>query len=564
MGPKLTNREIARIFDHIADILQFKDENPFKVRAYRQAANSIYHLDEDLHYLHEKDRLDEIPGVGKAIKGKFEEMLTKGSCEYYETLLREVPEGLFDMLAIPGVGFKTIKTLYEKLGISNREELLLAARENRIRNLPGMGSKTEYSVIKGIEMLERASDKNTLGFVLPMAEDLLEYLRGCPQVLLSSLAGSIRRGKPLVTDIDILAASAEESAVRNYASRYRYIKKIEVDEPGHLKGRLQFDIPFEVIIVTPEGYYAGLLLATGSKEHLQHLLQEQSEELLVPARSESEIYQRLGMDYIPPELREDQGELEAAAQSALPQLVEFTDLQGDLHVHSGWSDGASQIQEMVEAARRLNYSYLAITDHSKSLAISGGLNVERLNAQGEEIDRLNRSWRDFMVFKGTEVDILRDGSLDYGPEVLRELDIVIASIHTNFHLDKEQQTARIVAAIKDENVDMIGHMSGRLLNRRPAYELDVERILEEAARNQVVLEINSHPDRLDIDAQLARKAIQFGIKVSINSDAHHRNDLNLVKYGVLNARRGWLEKKDVVNCSSCGEIKKIFKIKRER
>jgi len=555
----MTNREIARIFDHIADMLQFKDENPFKVRAYRQAASSIYHLDEDLHYLYEKERLDEIPGVGKAIKSKIEELLTKGTCEYYETLLREVPEGLFEMLAIPGVGFKTIKILYEKLGISNREELLLAAQDKRIRVLPGMGGKTEYSIIKGIDMLDKTSDKNTLGFVLPIAEDLLEYLRECPQVLLSSLVGSIRRGKPLVTDIDILAASHAEDLVRAYATKYRSAKKILTSEPGHIAGHLQFNIPFEIIIVAPEDYYSGLLRSTGSKEHVDRLLRDRSAAILRNVPSEAEIYKRCQLQYIPPELREDQGEFEAAAQSGIPHLVDLADLQGDLHVHSSWSDGASNISEMVEAARKLKYSYLAITDHSRSLAISGGLNEERLLAQGKEIDQMNKQWHDFKVFRGTEVDIMKDGTLDFSAELLQELDVVIASIHTNFHLDKEQQTTRIIAAIKDENVDMIGHMSGRLLNRRPAYELDVDRILEEAANNQVVLEINSHPDRLDIDAEIARKAKEYGIKVSVNSDGHHKNDLNLVRYGILNARRGWLEKTDVINCLSRQEIMKYFR-----
>jgi DNA polymerase (family X) len=555
----MTNREIARTLDHIADILQFKDDNPFKVKAYRQAANSIYHLDEDIHYLYEKDRLDEIPGVGKAIKAKIEELVTKGSCEYYEMLLREVPAGLLDMLAIPGVGFKTVQGLYEKLGVTNREELLQAARDHRIRGLPGMGGKTEYSIIKGIEMLEQTSDKNTLGFVLPMAEELLVYLRRCAQVLKASLAGSIRRGRPLVTDIDVLVASEEEALVRAHMSKYREVKKILGSEKGHLQGLLQFEVPFEIIIVAPEDFYSSLVRATGSKEHWTGLMSLAGGDIFAGVRSEAELYGRLKLAYIPPELRENHGEIEAAAQARLPELVGLDDLRGDLHIHSGWSDGASRIEETVEVARSLGYSYLAITDHSRSLAISGGLNEERLKAQGQEIDQLNQQWDDFRVFKGTEVDVLKEGMLDYSDEVLRDLDVVIASIHTHFHLDKEKQTTRIIEAIKDDNVDMIGHLSGRLLNRRPAYELDMERVLEEAAKHQVILEINSHPDRLDVDAEVALKAKEYGIKISINSDAHHKNDLKLVKYGVLNARRGWLEKKDIINCKTRKEISKYFK-----
>jgi DNA polymerase (family 10) len=555
----MTNREIARTLDHIADILQFKDENPFKVKAYRQAASSIYHLDEDIHYLYEKGRLEEIPGVGKAIEAKIEELVEKGSCEYYEKLLREVPSGLMEILSIPGVGFKTVKAVYEKLGVTNRHELLQAAQEKRIRTLPGMGGKTEYSIIKGIEMLEKTSDKNTLGFVLPMAEELLAYLRGCEPVIKASLAGSIRRGKPLVTDIDILVAADEEAVVRAQMSKYREVKKIIGSEIGHIHGLLQFDVPFEIIIVAPQYFYSGLLRATGSKEHLARLLTGARIDSIQEAGSEEEIYQHFQLAYIPPELREDQGEIEAAGQGGLPELVEPGDIRGDLHIHSNWSDGVSKIAETVEAARNLNYTYLAITDHSRSLAISGGLNEERLKLQGAEIDRLNQQGDDFTVFKGTEVDVLKDGSLDFSAELLQDLDVVIASIHTYFQLNKEKQTERIIMAIKDENVDIIGHLSGRLLNRRPAYELDIDRVLEEAAKNQVILEINSHPDRLDIDAELARRAKHLGIKTSINSDAHHKGDLKLVKYGVLNARRGWLEKKDVINTRSREEIIRYFR-----
>lgn len=550
----MTNREIARTLDHIADILQFKDENPFKVKAYRQAAHSIYHLDEDLQYLYEKKRLDEIPGVGKAIKAKIEEMVEKGSLEYYEKLRLDVPRGLLDMLSIPGVGFKTIKTVYAQLGITNRDELLRAAQDKKIRILPGMGAKTEYSIIKGIEIMEQTSDKNTLGFVLPMAEALLNHIRGYEQVKDAALAGSIRRGKPLVTDIDIVVAADDEAAVRSIAAKYREVKTIVSSEVGHIKGTLQFDIPFELIIVPPRDFCSVLFTATGSKEHVTRLISQFGLDTRNTRQNEKDIYASIKLDYIPPELRENQGEIGAAAEGSLPALVQLSDLKGDLHTHSSWSDGASKIAEVAEAARALNYSYIAVTDHSRSLPISGGLNEERLKAQAIEIDQLNQQWNDFVILKGTEVDVLKDGSLDFSDEILESLDVVVASIHTNFHLDQEKQTDRIIRAIKDGNVDIIGHLSGRLLNRRPAYELDFDRVLDEAAKNQVILEINSHPDRLDIDAALARRARQYGIKISINSDAHHKNDLKLVKYGVLNARRGWLGRQDVVNTLTRDEL----------
>jgi len=555
----MTNREIARTLDHIADILQFKDENPFKVKAYRQAANSIYHLDEDIQYLYQKKRLDDIPGVGKAIKAKIEEMVEKGSCEYYEKILLDVPKGLLNMLSIPGVGFKTIKAVYATLGVTNREELLQAARDKKIRTLPGMGGKTEYSIIKGIEMLEQTSDKNTLGFVLPMAEELLNHIKGFEQVIEAALAGSIRRGKPLVTDIDIVVAAEDEAAVRSKIVKYREVKTIVSSQKGHIQGTLQFNIPFELIIVPPSDFYSVLFTATGSKEHIARLVSRSELNLMGRCKSEKEIYERYHLEFIPPELREDQGEIGAAVNGALPELVQLGDLKGDLHTHSTWSDGASKIEEMAEAARSLDYAYIAVTDHSRSLPISGGLNEERLKTQGEEIDRLNQQWDDFIIYKGTEVDVLKDGSLDFSSEILKSLDIVVASIHTNFHLDREKQTDRIIQAIKDENVDIIGHLSGRLLNRRSAYELDIDRVLEEAAKSKVILEINSHPDRLDIDAALARRASTYGIKVAINSDAHHKNDLKLVKYGVFNARRGWLQKGDVINTWTRDELTDYIK-----
>jgi DNA polymerase (family 10) len=550
----MTNREVAKTLDYIADILQIKDDNPFKVKAYRQAANSIYRLDEDINYLYDKRLLSDIPGVGQAIQAKIEELVETGSCEYFEILLQEVPRGVLDMLSIPGIGHKTVKTVYEILGVTNLEELLQAAQDHKVRNLPGMGGKNEYAIIKGIEMLKQNDDKNTLGLVLPMAEELLAFLKGCEQVENASLVGSTRRGKPLVSDIDILVAAEDEAGVRRKVANYREVKKIVNSELGHIEGILQYDIPFEVIIVSTSEYHSALVLTTGSREHLKHLLSGRDSDFIKGCRSESEVYARFYLDYIPPELREDKGEIEAAALASLPQLVDLSDIQGDLHVHSNWSDGASKIVEMVKMARSLNYSYLAITDHSRSLPISGGLNVERLKAQGEEIDQINGLEEDIKILKGTEVDILKDGSLDFSSEVLRDLDIVVGSIHSSFKLDKEKQTERIIRAIKDEDVDIIGHLSGRLLNRRPAYELDIDQILEEAKKNRVILEINSHPDRLDIDADLARRVRDYDIKIAINSDAHHKNDLKLIKYGVLNARRGWLEKGDIINTWTLDEL----------
>lgn len=543
----MTNREVAIILDRIADILQIKDDSFFKIQAYRKAANSIYHLDEDLNTLKQANRIGEIPGVGKAVKVKIEEILEKGSCEYYERLTAEVPVGVLDMLALPGIGHKTVKTIYEKLGIDNLDDLLKAAEERKIRTLPGMGGKTEYNIKKGMELLRQHGGKVTLGLVLPLAEDFRDYLLEASSVENACIVGSIRRGKPLVSDIDILVASLEHPQILQKVGNYRGLVKITEHDSSCIKGLLTHHIEFEVIIVPPAEYFSSLIWTTGSKAHRSLLFNGAENPQLPQVNSEKEFYAVRGMEYIPPELRENRGEIEAARKHELPKLLYIEDIKGDLHIHSKWSDGAHEIKEMVDAARNFGYSYIAITDHSRSLAISGGLNEERLNAQRIAIDALNDQLENFQILKGSEVDILKDGRLDFEDDILKDLDLVIASIHSNFKLDKKKQTERIMQAAKNEHVDIIAHLTGRLLNRRNGYELDLDRVLETAAKNHTILEINAHPDRLDIGEEIARQAKDMGIKIAVNSDAHHKQDLNLMKYGVMTARRGWLGLDDVIN-----------------
>jgi DNA polymerase (family 10) len=398
-------------------------------------------------------------------------------------------------------------------------------------------------------MLNQRTGKVTLGMALPLAQDLCDYLLTLDIVEKASIVGSVRRGKPLVSDIDVLVATRSYERVKEKVANYKGINTIVNEEEDCIKGILKYNIEFEVILVAPDDYSVKLLWTTGSKEHRTKLASEFGfvENKFAGTTSELEIYKKLGLDYINPELREDKGEVEAAGKGQLPDLIEIADIKGDLHIHSNWSDGANKIQEMVETARLMGYSYLAITDHSKSLPISGGLNEIRLMAQSGVIDEINKNEKDFFVLKGIEVDILRDGRLDFESDILSQLDIVIASVHSNFKLDREKQTERIINAIRNPHVNIIGHLSGRLLNRRSGYEIDVERILEEAALNHVALEINSHPDRLDIDEDTARKAKSMGIKIAINSDAHDKNELKLQMYGIINARRGWLEKDDIIN-----------------
>lgn len=543
----MTNREVAQVLVKIADILEIKDDNPFKIKAYRNAANAIFKLEENINDLHRLDRIGDIPGVGKAVKAKIEEMLEKGNCEYYVRLLDEVPEGVLQMLSIPGLGHKTVRAIFNHSRISNLEELLKAAQNHEIRQLPGLGSKTEYNIIKGMEILAQNAGKATLGLANPVAEEFKKYLLGCNGVSAACIVGSLRRGKPLVSDIDILVASEDFSAVYDHVSKYTGAIAVDRAQPDLISGKLTYNIDFEVIVTEPADFFPYLVWTTGGKAHRSVIFDNIDIRSLRGLESEAEVYKKLGYHFIPPELRENTGEIEAGKSGKLPLLIERQDIKGDLHVHSSWSDGGTKIEELREAAREMNYDYIAVTDHSKSLPISGGLNEDRLAAQAKVIEALNSQTRDFSILKGIEVDILKEGQLDFDDQILSALDVVIASIHSNFKLDKDKQTERIINAMQNENVNIIGHLTGRLLNRRKGYEIDLEPVLKAAQKNQVALEINSHPDRLDIDAEIAKQAKEYGVKIAINSDAHHKEDLKLIQYGITNARRGWLEPDDVIN-----------------
>lgn len=555
----MTNREVARILAAIADILQIKDENPFKVKAYRNAAEVVSQLQEDLLPLYREGRLKDIPGVGKSVQAGIKEMLEKGSMSYYDRLLEEIPSGVLDMLAIPGLGHKTIHLLHTSLGISSLIELERAAREHRIRQLPGLGAKSELNIIKGIELLRQDAEKADLGWARPLALQFLQYLEKTGVVQRAALVGSIRRGKPLVGDVDILVCADDREGLQNAVEAFPGLKKIDECTPTNINGRLVGELPFEIIRVTADEYTAAQFWTTGSKAFREAVLPGGNLQPLRGLSDEAELFDKLGMQYIPPEMRENQGEIEMARRYELPRLVEAGDIKGDLHVHSSWSDGGARVSEMIQAARGLGYAYLAMTDHSQSLSISRGLSEERVQAQGDSLEAINRQFEDFTVLKGTEVDILKDGRLYYRDEVLEDLDVVIASVHSHFKLDREGQTDRIIAAIKHPRVNVIGHLSGRLLGRRPGYELDIERILEACATHQVALEINAHPERLDIDEKTARRAARLGVKMAVSSDAHDVNDLQLLEYGIISARRGWLTKNDIINCWEIERLRAFFK-----
>ncbi|NSW83722.1 MAG: DNA polymerase/3'-5' exonuclease PolX [Syntrophothermus sp.] len=550
----MDNQEIARILDEIADILDILGENPFKARAYRQVANHIYRMETDLHEVSKHHGLEGIPGAGKAIRAKLQELLETGDLKYYRELQEKVPPGVLEMLAIPGLGPKTVGAIYAQTGIDTLEKLYRAAQEKRIRELPGMGAKTEYNIKKGIEMLRSTRDSFNLGTALPLALEFKNFLSGFDCVQIVEITGSVRRRKPVVGDIDILVGSAEEEAVREKVRRFRRVQEITEEKPGHVKGRLRPGIVFEVLIVPFGEFWRALVISTGSKTHREQIQPALDTFDCSSAHSEEDVYRLLSMQYIPPELREGRGEIELARNFALPHLVTLEDIKGDLHIHTDWSDGAHSLREMVAAAAKLGYSYMAVTEHSRSLAVSRGLDVERLLAQGKLVEELNRENDGFKILTGIEIDILKDGSLDLPNEVLANLDVVIASIHSHFRLSRAEQTERVLKAVENPHVDIIGHLTGRLLGRRPGYEIDIEAVLKAAAQTRTALEINSYPDRLDIDEETAFKAKAKGIKIAISSDAHHRADLGLIKYGVINARRGWLSKEDVLNTLETEEL----------
>lgn len=543
----IDNREVAAILEEVANILEILGDNPYKIRAYRKASQSICELGDDLEDLWRQGGLHTVDGVGKAIQSKIEEILQTGSLKYHQELLDRVPRGVLRMLDLPGLGPRTVRVIYEHLGITNLNDLLEAAKARKIRELPGLGAKTEYNIKKGIEMLESIGETVTLGTVLPIARDFCTFLNGGEGIEKAELVGSIRRRKPVVHDIDILVASDEPEMVRQRVARYRNLKGIDEKGDGFIRGRISLGFKFEVIVISPSDFPMALLLTTGSKEHREIMLKRMHEAGVASGRSEAEIYEELGMQWIPPELRENRGEIEQAIARRLPLLINQSEIKGDLHLHTDWTDGAHSLEQMVEQARSMGYSYIAVTDHSQSLKISRGLDEKRLNDQLRLIARMNEEMTDFRILSGIEVDIMRNGTLDFPDEVLEKLDIVVASIHSAFHLSPEEQTHRIISAIENPNVDIIGHLTGRLLTRRAGYQVDIDKVIKAASRRGTILEINAHPDRLDISEEVAFEARKQGVKVAINSDAHQVGDMALIEYGIYNARRGWLQADDVVN-----------------
>ena len=560
----MENAPIAAVFDDIADILEIQGENAFRIRSYRNAARTIRDLPDRLADLvaQGKDPTD-LPGIGAHLAEKIHEILATGTCATLKELQKQLPAHLTDLLRVKGLGPKKAKVLYEKLGVAGLEDLKAAAEGGKIRRLGGMGEKTEQNILKGLVTLESEAGRISLKEALDEAASLGRHLDAIDAVRRWEVAGSFRRRRETIGDLDVLVHAKDRAAAAEAILHYKPVEEVvgrgEEKISVRLAGGLQIDFRF----VEPEDFGAALMYFTGSKAHnivLRKRAQQRGLKLSeyglfrgerrLAGKSEKDVYRALHLAWIPPELREDRGEVEAAERDRLPKLIEPRDIKGDLHVHTTATDGANTIEAMVAAARKRSYQYLAITDHSKAVTVAHGLNESALGRHADHIRRIGESIPDFRLLAGVEVDILKDGHLDLAEKVLEELDWVIASIHSAFSLPEDKMTDRIIAAVRSGVVHCLGHPFGRLIGRRDAIRFDVDRVFEACREAGVCLEINSYPDRLDLPDVYCKRAAEMSLKMVISTDAHKVADLDLIGLGVSVARRGWLEKADVLNTGS--------------
>jgi len=570
----IKNIEISKIFNDIVNILKIKDENRFKIRAYERVAATIENLPMEVETLYNLGKLDEIPGVGEAISKKIEELIKTGKLEYYENLKQKIPSGVLELLNIPEIGPRKAKLFYEELGIDNVEKLEKAAREHKLQTLPGMGEKAEKKILKGIQLINEGKQRTLLGIALPIAEKMVMQLKSLPEIDQIDIAGSLRRRKDTIGDIDILVSSNHPEKVMEQFTHLPEVKEVLAE--GLTKSAIltQQNVHVDLRVVELDSFGAAMQYFTGSKAHNVRLREMAVKKGLkineygvfqtrnnkkIAGKEEQEIYRKLGLQYIMPELREDRGEFEAAQKKQLPKLVTIEDIKGDLHTHTSDSDGLNTIDEIVEAAKKKGYEYIAITDHSQSLYVAGGLTEEKLLKQIEQIEAINKNLNNFVVLKGIEVDIKSDGTLDFPDSILERLDIVIAAIHTGLKQERGKLMERLTKAMRNPLVNIIAHPTGRIIGYREPYDIDVQELIKIAAETHKILEINASPERMDLKDIYVKSAREEGVLLAIGTDTHQLSSLDNMTYGISIARRGWLEKSNLINTFSLAELKARLK-----
>ncbi|HQN76514.1 MAG TPA: DNA polymerase/3'-5' exonuclease PolX [Methanomassiliicoccales archaeon] len=564
------NARVASILEEVADLLELKEDTFFQVRAYRRVAKEISSLTEDIKDLYVRGHLGQVPGVGKAIHDKIVEIIRTGELQYLNDLRNEFPAGLLQVMQVPEVGPKTAGRLYKELKVTNLQDLKAAAEQHRIRMLKGFGERTEENILKGIRYLESRQGRMLLGYAYPRGKALEEHMREQGFELVS-LGGSLRRMRETIGDIDILVGSSEPSRAMDAFVSYPQAAEVMLRGETKTSIRLQDGVQVDMRVVDPSSYGAALQYFTGSKEHNVRMrslandlgfkvneygVYRTSDGARVAGETEEGVYEVLGMQWMPPEMREDRGEVDLARKGAVPRVVTLSDICGDLHTHSEASDGVDTVEAMAKAAEARGYEYLAITDHSHSLTIGNGLSAERLLESMEHVRKVNEAHPDLHLLVGTEVEIDDKGGLDYPPKLLEDLDIVVAAVHSRFKMTPAEMTDRLVTAVSNENVNILAHPTGRIIGEREGYSFDMERVMQAAKDNGVALEVNSFPERLDLNDVHCAMARERGVMISIDTDAHNVRQLDYMLYGVATAKRGWVPPELVLNALPWQELRK--------
>ena len=575
----MANQELAKIFYEIADRLASEDVE-FKPYAYQRAAVTLETLEEDVKEIYERGgekALKEIPGVGESIAQKIEEYLKTGKIKYYEKMKKKLPINLEELLKVEGMGPRKAKVLYQKLGVRDLKSLERAAKTHKIASLPGFGEKTEKNILEGIAFVKRSKGRFLLGYIMPTVEEIVGRLRELREIQNLSVAGSVKRMQETIGDVDILATSKDpKKVIEFFTAKMPGIVKIWGKGPTKASIRVKEGFDIDLRVVPEKSYGSALQYFTGSKEHnikTRKIAITKGLKLneygvfrgskMVAGKTEEDVYRAIGLPVMPPEIRTDEGEIEAAMAGKLPHLIGYSDIKGDLHCHSKWDGGLNSIEELAESAMQMGYEYIGISDHTKFLHIEHGLDEKKLSRQRKEIYELNARFKTqnkkFRILQGCEANIMPDGSIDIADDALAKLDYVIAGVHSQMKMPKEKMTERIIKAMKNPNVDIISHPTGRLIQKRDEYQIDFERILKAAKETGTILEIDSFPDRLDLKDANIRAAKEAGVKMVINTDTHAKDQMNFMKYGIAQARRGWAEKEDIINTRPVEGLLKFFK-----